>query len=108
MRPLGLLFWRSESGNEPVRDWLRNLPAEVTKAIGDDIRYVQWSWPLGKPFVDGFGDALSEVRTKHDRNQYRVLFTIENDTMILLHGFLKKTKKTPPADIALARRRQKG
>ena len=46
-------------------------------------------------------------RTKHDKKEYRVLFCIEDDTMILLHGFIKKTKKTPSAGVARARRRQK-
>ncbi len=77
--------------------------------IGDDVRYVQEKWTegLGKPYVDGFGGGLYEVRTKHDTKEYRVLFCIEDDTMILLHGFIKKTKKTPSAGVALARRRQK-
>jgi Phage derived protein Gp49-like (DUF891) len=89
---LPVVFWASDQGNEPVREWLRKMDAEARKAIGDDLRY---------------GDGLYEVRTKHDKKQYRVLFCIEEDTMVLLHGLIKKTKKTPPADVALARRRQK-
>jgi phage-related protein len=108
MRPLAVVFWRSEQGNEPVRDWLKSLPDDVTKAIGDDLRLVQWKWPVGKPLVDGFGDGLYEVRTKHKNVNYRVLFAFENETIILLHGIIKKTPKTPPAAVALARRRQKG
>jgi len=108
MRPLTVVFWRSEQGNEPVRDWLKSLPDEVTKAIGDDLRLVQWKWPVGKPLVDGFGDGLYEVRTKHKNVNYRILFAFENETIILLHGIIKKTPKTPPAAVALARQRQKG
>jgi phage-related protein len=108
MRPLAVVFWRSEQGNEPVRDWLKSLHDEVTKAIGDDLRLVQWKWPVGKPLVDGFGDGLYEVRTKHKNVNYRILFAFENETMILLHGIIKKTPKTPPAAVALARQRQKG
>jgi phage-related protein len=108
MRPLAVVFWRSEQGNEPVRDWLKALPDEVTKAIGDDLRLVQWKWPVGKPLVDGFGDGLYEVRTKHKNVNYRVLFAFEDETIILLHGIIKKTQKTPPAAVALARQRQKG
>jgi len=108
MRPLAVVFWRSEQGNDPVRDWLKSLPDEVTKAIGDDLRLVQWKWPVGKPLVDGFGDGLYEVRTKHKNVNYRILFAFENETTILLHGIIKKTPKTPPAAVALARQRQKG
>jgi hypothetical protein len=39
-----LIFWRSESGNEPVREWLMDMDAEIRKAIGDDLRYVQDHW----------------------------------------------------------------
>lgn len=104
---LPLIFWKSNTGNEPVREWLKGMAAEARKAVGDDLRYVQENWPLGKPHVDGFGDGLYEVRARHDKMNYRVLFCIEDDTMILLHGFIKKTPKTPAADVALARRRQK-
>jgi phage-related protein len=87
---------------------VKNLPADVTKAIGDDLRLVQWQWPVGKPLVDGFGDGLYEVRTKYKNVNHRVLFTFENEAIILLHGIIKKTQKTPQATIALARQRQKG
>jgi phage-related protein len=100
-------FYRTPSGTEPVRDWLLSLPAEVRKEIGGDIRNVQQGWPLGKPYVDGFGDGLYEVRTSCKSDQYRVLFFIIEGTMVLLHGFQKKTQKTPAAQIDLARRRQK-
>jgi phage-related protein len=95
--PIG--FYRTPAGTEPVHEWLQSLPA--------DIRSVQEGWPLGKPYVDAFGDGLYEVRTSHKGNQFRVLFFIVEGTMVLLHGFQKKTQKTPAADIDLARRRQK-
>jgi phage-related protein len=105
--PLPIGFFRTPGGAEPVREWLMSLPAEVRKEIGGDIRNVQDGWPLGKPYVDGFGNGLYEVRTAHRSQQYRVLFIMVEGTVVLLHGFQKKTQKTPAADIALARRRQK-
>jgi phage-related protein len=83
-------------GNEPVREWLRSLPAPLRKEIGADIGQVQWAWPIGKPLVDGFGGGLFEVRTSLDGNVYRVLFCIYCTTMVLL------------ADLDLARQRMKG
>ena len=105
--PLPIGFYRTAGGVEPVREWLMSLPAEIRKEIGGDIRNVQDGWPLGKPYVDGFGDGLYEVRTSHKAQQYRVLFIIVEGTMVLLHGFHKKTQKTPAAELDLARRRQK-
>jgi len=103
--PIG--FYRTSTGGEPVREWLLSLPTDIRKEIGGDIRNVQEGWPLGKPYVDGFGDGLYEVRTSHRGDQFRVLFFIIEGTMVLLHGFQKKTPQTPVAAIVLARRRQK-
>ncbi len=105
---LGCRFYKTDAGNEPVRDWLKSLSGEVRKQIGEDIETVQWTWPVGKPLVDGFGAGLFEVRTTQDKKEYRVLFCVEDSTMVLLHGLPKKTKKTPPSDVMLARKRQKG
>jgi phage-related protein len=100
-------FYRTSTGNEPVREWLKSLDPNVRREIGSDIQLVQWRWPIGKPLVDGFGDGLFEVRTSLDGNIYRVIFCLERTTMILLHGFQKKSRKTPQADLDLARRRKK-
>jgi phage-related protein len=86
---------------------LKTLSAHVRKEIGSDIQVVQWRWPLRKPLVDGFGEGLYEVRTAHDGNIYRVLFCFEGSVMVLLHGFMKKSKATPSADIGLARTRMR-
>ena len=103
---LSCRFYATVSGNEPVREWLRSLDAVVRREIGSDIAFVQWSWPLGKPLVDGFGDGLFEVRTSVDGNIYRVLFCLAGPVMVLLHGFTKKSMKTPKPDLDLARKRK--
>jgi DNA-binding Xre family transcriptional regulator len=59
-----------------VRDWLKSLPAAARREIGADIGQVQWTWPVGKPLVDGFGLGLFEVRSSLDGNTYRVLFLL--------------------------------
>ncbi len=71
---LDCAFFRTDTGNEPVREWLRSLPVEAKKEIGSDIERVQWQWPVSKPLVDGLRGGLYEVRTKVGRIQYRVLF----------------------------------
>ncbi len=101
-------FYRSAIGADPVRDWLRALPQAVRFAVGTDISRVQWRWPVSRPLVGAFGGGLYEVRTSIDGDIYRVFFCIEGDAMVVLHGFQKKTQKTPQReiDIALARKRE--
>jgi len=88
-----------------VREWLRELGKEVSKEIGSDVLTVQWNWPVGKPLVDGLGGGLYEVRSTHQRKEYRVFFCISASTMVLLHAIVKKTRTTPRADLELARKR---
>jgi phage-related protein len=104
---LACAFYRSGGGQEPVRDWLRSLPSAVCKEIGSDIQKVQWRWPVSRPLVAGFGGGLYEVRTSIDGNIYRVFFCIHAGAMVLLHGFMKKTQKTPESELAAAQARQK-
>ena len=94
-----------QSDHEPVRDWLRGLDKEVTKTIGSDILTVQWSWPVGKPVVDGLGGGLYEIRSTQERTEYRVFFCIAASKLVLLHGIVKKARTTPKADLGLARKR---
>jgi len=104
---LSCRFYQTPTGNEPVREWLKTLSKDARHAIGTDTALVQTNWPVGKPLVDGFGGGLYEVRTSIDGNIYRVLFCLDGSTMVLLHGFQKKSQKTPKADLELARRRMR-
>jgi phage-related protein len=100
------IFFRTEAGGEPVRDWLKNLPSpEDRKRIGEDIKTVEFGWPVGMPVCKPLGDGIYEVRTSLAQNRIaRVLFYIDKkDQMVLLHGFIKKTRKTPGEDLVLAR-----
>ncbi|HEX4954933.1 MAG TPA: type II toxin-antitoxin system RelE/ParE family toxin [Thermoanaerobaculia bacterium] len=102
---LRVVFYRSESGREPVRDWLRDLDRDSKKAFGEDIKTVQYGWPLGMPLVRSLGGGLWEVRSQLRDGIGRILFLIEEDVLVLLHGFIKKTQKTPAQDLDLARKR---
>jgi phage-related protein len=104
---LDAVFYRSASGNEPVRDWLKSLTKEDRKAIGDDIQTVQYGWPLGMPLVDHIESGIWEVRTALRSGIARTLFMLERDTIVLLHGFIKKTRATPDHDKAIARSRKR-
>jgi phage-related protein len=102
-------FYRTESGAEPVRDWLKNLPyPEDRKRIGEDIKTIEFGWPLGMPVCRPMSGGLYEVRSNLLANRIaRVLFSFDrHGRMVLLHAFIKKSRVTPREDLALARRRQ--
>jgi len=102
-------FYRSDSGREPVREWLKSLNPEDRRTIGEDIKDVEFSWPIGMPLVRSLGRELWEVRSSLPRDRIaRVIFCVEKDSMVLLHGFMKKTQKTPQQEIDLALKRKKG
>jgi phage-related protein len=105
---LDAVFFRSESGNEPVREWLKSLYKDERKAIGEDIAYVQFKWPIGKPRVNHLRGAVWEVRTSLSDRIARTLFAVEGRQMVLLRGFIKKTQQTPNENIKLAEKRFKG
>jgi phage-related protein len=101
------IFFRTETGREPVRDWLKALPyPDDRKRLGEDIKSVEFGWPVGMPVCRPLGNGMYEVRTNLTHNRIaRVLFYIDGkNRMVLLHGFIKKTQKTPREDLALARR----
>jgi len=101
-------FYRSDTGREPVRDWLKGLGPEDRKVIGEDIKDVEYSWPIGMPLVRSLGRELWEVRSRLSGGRIaRVIFCIEGEQLVLLHGFIKKTQKTPQREVDLALRRKR-
>ena len=100
-------FFKTDLQNEPVREWLKLLSATDKKVIGEDIKTVQFGWPLGMPLVAHLDKGVWEVRSKLDNRIARTLFAIEGNVMVLLHGFIKKQQKTPKPDLDLAIERLK-
>ena len=97
----------SDPPSQPVRDWLKTLSKVERVEVGSDIQSVQFGWPLGMPLVKHLQGDLWEVRTQLANRIARVIFAVEGNTMYLLHGFIKTTQKTAPADLALAQKRWK-
>jgi phage-related protein len=106
-RPLNVVFYRTGSGNEPVRQWLKSLPVEERKAIGADILSVQYAWPVGKPLVDHLVGGVWEIRSRLPNRIARTLFAVVDEEIVLLHGFIKKQQRTPPDELGLAKKRYK-
>jgi phage-related protein len=109
LKRLPAYFYRSATGREPVREWLRNLEVGDRKIIGEDIKDVEFSWPIGMPLVRALGRDLWEVRGNLTAGKIaRVIFCVDEGRMVLLHGFVKKSRKTPRKDMDLALKRMKG
>jgi phage-related protein len=102
---LRVVFYRTEAGNEPVRQWLKSLEREDRKIIGRDIKTAQYGWPLGMPLIRKLEPDLWEVRSRIGHGIARTIFSVGEGTMVLLHGFVKKSQKTPSEDLRTARQR---
>lgn len=103
-----VVFYRSATGTEPVLEWLRILRPEDRRVIGTDLATVQIGWPIGMPLCRSLGDGLWEVRSNLPSQRIaRLLFFIHAGRIGVVHGFIKKTQKTPADDLTLARRRMK-
>jgi phage-related protein len=107
-RKIPLIFFRLRPGQEPVREWLKELPEVERHAIGKDLLRAQWRWPVGMPLCRPLGNGLWEVRTDMPtKRTARVLLCHYREHLVALHAFIKKTRSTPTDDLALARKRQK-
>jgi len=108
LKKLPVRFCRTSSGAEPVRDWLNKLPEPDRRIMGRDLATIEFGWPIGTPLCRSLGGGLWEVRSNLTHGRIaRVIFCVNAGSMVLLHGFEKKTQKTPQLDLDLARKRQK-
>lgn len=108
MKRLPAFFYTLPSGREPVREWLKELSADDRKIIGEDIKDVEFAWPMGMPLCRSLGHGLWEVRSNLTQARIaRVVFCELEGKMLLLHAFIKKTRKTPASDLELAIKRKR-
>lgn len=96
---LEVRFFKTDSGNEPVREWLCGLSAADKKTIGEDVKTVQFGWPLGMLLVAHLDADVWEVRIRLDTRIARILFALEGSAMVLLHGFIKKQQRHPSRNL---------
>ena len=100
-----VFFYRTASGREPVREWLRQFDSANRKRIGEDLYTLQLGWPIGMPLARKLEPRLWELRSRISFGIVRIMFTKEKEALILLHGFIKKSQKLPASDLALAKKR---
>lgn len=108
---LKFIYFKFESGNEPVKKWLENrkkFTEDEEEAIFTDINAVcqDWELCLKQQLVKDLKRGLWEIRTRLRNRIVRVFFTREDNLVVLLHGIVKKTQKIPPRDLRKARRQR--
>ena len=107
MKIITVHFYKSEKGKEPVREWLKGLSKEDKTIIGEDIKTVEYGWPLGMPLVRKMDKDLWDVRINLTNKEIaRIFFTVSGNDMVLLHGFIKKSQQTPANDLRIAKERR--
>lgn len=107
-RKLQIAFYCNDSNHEPVREWLKELPKIDRKVIGEDIKTIELGWPLGMPLVRHLEKGIWEIRSRmSDKKIARLLFFLDKDTLILAHGFIKKTRATPKKELEIVRKRKR-
>jgi len=103
-----LVFFRTEMGAEPVREWLLDLPKSDRRIVGFGLKELEFGWPIGMPLCRPLGAGLFELRASLASDRIaRVIICVHDGELFALHGFIKKTRKTPASDLALARRRKR-
>jgi len=103
-----VVFYETAAGNRPVKKWLQSLTAADQRIIGSDLMKVQFGFPLGPPLCKSLGQGLWEVRsTLSNGVEARLLFCEVNERLVVLHGFIKKSRKPPATDLELARHRMR-
>jgi phage-related protein len=108
LRPISVAFWSTEKGNEPVREWLKEMPKPDRTRIGEDLAALQYGWPVGMPLCRSMKNGLWELRSDlSNSRQARVLITFFDGQLVLLHGFIKKTQRTPKSDLDIAIKRKR-
>lgn len=104
---ISVVFWKETNGREPVRLWLKSLLKQQKKIIGEDLKTVEMGWPLGMPLVKSLGHGIWKIRSNFKNGIARIVFKMHENQMVLLHGFIKKSQKTPPQDLEIAIKRAK-
>jgi phage-related protein len=102
-------FYQFSNGNSPVLDWYHDQEAKVIAKFAHIFELLQeQGTSVGKPYVAPVEDKLYEIRVEHNTNIYRTIyFAYTGKRFILLHGFQKKTQKTPKKEIDIAKDRMK-
>ena len=92
---------------ELVREWLKSLDGPDRQAVGQDLMRAQWRWLVGRRCAGHGTRAVGNPHRMPSHRIARALLCLHAGSLAALHGFIKKTQKTPDDELALARKRQK-
>jgi phage-related protein len=104
---LTVFFYQDGPGKAPALEFIKELPKKDRLRVGEDLQTLQYGWPLGMPLVKSLEKGLWELRTNLSNRIARFIFVVKDDRIAVLHGFIKKTQKTPRQEIELALSRLK-
>lgn len=104
-----LVLYETEDGKEPVAEFLDSLDQKMSaKLVGLMELLEEKGTALREPYSAPLGDGIFELRCKQGSNITRVLyFFYYGSRIVVTNGFIKKTQKTPPGEIRLAKSRRK-
>lgn len=106
LRKCPVVFFRTEAGADVIVDWIRSFDDADRFTIGQTLMRVQYRWPVGMPLCRSLDRGLWEVRVSLPSNRIaRLIFVPRDGELLVLHGFIKKTQRTPQADLDLAEKR---
>ena len=103
-----VLFYRTASGRPVIKEWLRSFDKSDRAVLGEDLKTLQIGFPMGLPLCRSLGSGLWEVRSSLAGNrEARMIFfhDAKAKVLVVVHGFIKKSQKTPKPDLDLALRR---
>lgn len=99
-------YYEDDKGNRPVEQFIDNLDLKMKAKVFGRLELLErYGSQLGMPFCRHLDDGIFELRTVQGNNITRILyFFVIGERVILTHGFVKKTQKTPSGEIERAKR----
>ena len=105
MQEYDIEFYDKADGTEPAKDFILSLDTKMQAKVLRTGSLLREAGPsLREPYSKSLSDGIFEIRTKFGSDITRILyFFVIGKKIILTNGFIKKTQKTPPAEIELAK-----
>ncbi len=108
MAQFTVIAYEKENGESPVEEFINSLDVKMRAKVYGMLSILQDKGNmLREPYSKHLDDGIFELRCKVGSNITRVLyFFYYEGNIVLTNGFVKKTQKTPPGEIALAKERR--